>query len=124
MRISSAVRVIVVWLDEVVGQHTDYIEFRDTCTTTSVVGVARDNSASKGDLVYFNLTVSSLSVTLRRLLLIGVNLAGFPPHRRILLLGPTGVDKATAAGRLSTHLTSNFGHSIRYIDFENGFLKG
>jgi hypothetical protein len=47
----------------------------------------------------------------------------FPPHRRVLLLGPTGVDKARAVERLTVHLRSTLGHQLRFIDFENDFLK-
>jgi len=46
----------------------------------------------------------------------------FPRHKRILLLGPTGVDKATAAARLSKHLETR-GHGFRFVDFENAHLK-
>ncbi|MHC2279868.1 DNA polymerase III delta prime subunit [Bradyrhizobium diazoefficiens] len=49
-------------------------------------------------------------------------MADFPRHKRVLLLGPTGVDKGTAALRLSKHL-EGFGHSFRFVDFENEFLK-
>jgi hypothetical protein len=49
-------------------------------------------------------------------------LAKFPRHKRILLLGPTGVDKATAAKRLSAYL-ENQGHSFAFADFENDYLK-
>jgi hypothetical protein len=48
--------------------------------------------------------------------------AGFPRHKRILLLGPTGVDKAAAAARLSSHLEKR-GHGFRFVDFENAHLK-
>lgn len=44
-------------------------------------------------------------------------------HKRVLLLGPTGVDKSTAIARLNTRLSSTLGHQFRYIDFENDFLK-
>jgi hypothetical protein len=54
---------------------------------------------------------------------VGHTLAEFPPHHRILLLGPTGVDKQTAALRLRDHIASRLGHRIIFIDFENAFLK-
>lgn len=44
-------------------------------------------------------------------------------HERILLLGPTGVEKAATAGRLSAFLKESHGHEIRYIDFERDFLE-
>jgi len=50
-------------------------------------------------------------------------LAEFPPHRRILLLGPTGVNKAVAANRLREHIASTLGHRLTFVDFENAFLK-
>lgn len=44
-------------------------------------------------------------------------------HKRVLLLGPTGVDKGTAVARLNSRLQATPGHQFRYIDFENDFLK-
>lgn len=44
-------------------------------------------------------------------------------HRRVLLLGPTGVDKGAAIARLNERLAATLGHRFRYIDFENAFLK-
>lgn len=44
-------------------------------------------------------------------------------HKRILLLGPTGVDKAAAMARLRIYALEKFGQKIRFIDFENEFLK-
>lgn len=44
-------------------------------------------------------------------------------HKRVLLLGPTGVDKATAVARLNARLEATLGHKFRYVDFENEFLK-
>ncbi|MEA2821622.1 MAG: hypothetical protein QOJ86_3626 [Bradyrhizobium sp.] len=44
-------------------------------------------------------------------------------HKRILLLGPTGVDKAEAAKRVCARLKAKLGHEIKYIDFENEYLK-
>jgi hypothetical protein len=49
-------------------------------------------------------------------------LADFPRHKRILLLGPTGVDKAVAVARLTSHLAT-LGHGLRFVDFENDYLK-
>jgi hypothetical protein len=49
-------------------------------------------------------------------------MADFPRHKRILLLGPTGVDKKTASERLLRHL-ERLGHGFRFVDFENEFLK-
>src|SRR4051794_17677268 len=49
-------------------------------------------------------------------------MAEFPRHKRVLLLGPTGVDKKIASQRLLSHLKS-IGHSFRFVDFENEFLK-
>lgn len=46
----------------------------------------------------------------------------FPIHKRILLLGPTGVDKATAATRLARYL-DGMGHGFLFVDFENEYLK-
>ncbi|MGB7036297.1 MAG: hypothetical protein WBD71_12305 [Xanthobacteraceae bacterium] len=46
----------------------------------------------------------------------------FPRHKRVLFLGPTGVDKAAAAARLSAHLEQR-GHGFRFVDFENAHLK-
>lgn len=46
----------------------------------------------------------------------------FPRHKRVLFLGPTGVDKKAAALRLSKHL-EQLGHGFRFVDFENEFLK-
>jgi hypothetical protein len=51
-----------------------------------------------------------------------LRVADFPRHKRILLLGPTGVDKAAAAARLSLHLERR-GHGFRFVDFENAHLK-
>ncbi len=44
-------------------------------------------------------------------------------HKRILLLGPTGVDKSGAAARLAARVKATLGHTLTYIDFENAFLK-
>jgi len=44
-------------------------------------------------------------------------------HKRILFLGPTGVDKAKVAARLSSELSTGFSHEVRFVDFENEFLK-
>lgn len=44
-------------------------------------------------------------------------------QRRVLLLGPTGVDKAGAAAHLIEHAKNGLAHVIRYVDFENEFLK-
>jgi hypothetical protein len=44
-------------------------------------------------------------------------------HKRVLLIGPTGVDKRTAVERLSRRLEATLGHRFNYIDFENDFLK-
>jgi hypothetical protein len=41
----------------------------------------------------------------------------------MLLLGPTGVDKATAAENLRLFIENSHGQTFRYIDFENDFLK-
>jgi hypothetical protein len=49
-------------------------------------------------------------------------LSSFPRHKRILLLGPTGVDKAAAAGRLASRLEHR-GHGFKFVDFENDYLK-
>jgi len=49
-------------------------------------------------------------------------LSNFPRHKRILLLGPTGVDKRTAASRLGSCLEKR-GHGFRFVDFENDYLK-
>jgi hypothetical protein len=49
-------------------------------------------------------------------------LNGFPRHKRVLLLGPTGADKAQAMSRLNEHLKPQ-GHSFNFVDFENEFLK-
>jgi hypothetical protein len=51
-----------------------------------------------------------------------IALSGFPRHKRILLLGPTGVDKAQAVARLNQHLQKQ-GHEFKFVDFENSFLK-
>lgn len=45
------------------------------------------------------------------------------PHQRILLLGPTGVDKAVAGKRLAAHIHATLGHKVRFVDFENDYLK-
>ena len=45
------------------------------------------------------------------------------PHRRILLLGPTGVNKRLAIDRLRAHVRQILGHSIIFVDFENDYLK-
>ena len=50
-------------------------------------------------------------------------MAGADLHKRVLLLGPTGVDKREAVTRLSGRLKSVLGHNLKYIDFENEFLK-
>jgi hypothetical protein len=50
-------------------------------------------------------------------------MAGAGLHKRVLLLGPTGVDKATAIDRLTARLEATLGHRFKYIDFENDFLK-
>jgi hypothetical protein len=44
-------------------------------------------------------------------------------HKRVLLLGPTGVDKGAAVARLTARLSAVLGHHFKYIDFENDFLK-
>src|SRR5262249_3785894 len=44
-------------------------------------------------------------------------------HKRVLLLGPTGVDKGAAVARLNARLKGVLGHQFRYVDFENDFLK-
>lgn len=44
-------------------------------------------------------------------------------HQKVLLLGPTGVDKAGVAQRLTQHLASEYGHSFKFIDFEKDYLK-
>jgi|SRR5579862_2664905 len=44
-------------------------------------------------------------------------------HKRVLLLGPTGVDKGAAIARLNARLKGALGHQFRYVDFENEFLK-
>ncbi|WP_145984422.1 hypothetical protein [Bradyrhizobium nitroreducens] len=44
-------------------------------------------------------------------------------HKRVLLLGPTGVDKVTAMKRLRTRMDGSLGHDFVYVDFENDFLK-
>ena len=45
------------------------------------------------------------------------------PHRRILFLGPTGIDKAAVAARASEYISELFNHQIRFVDFEKEFLK-
>jgi hypothetical protein len=50
-------------------------------------------------------------------------MVGHGPHRRILLLGPTGVDKRRAFDRVSARVSSMLGHHFKYIDFENECLK-
>jgi hypothetical protein len=44
-------------------------------------------------------------------------------HKRVLLLGPTGVDKHAAIARLNARLKDTLGHQFKYIDFENDYLK-
>ena len=44
-------------------------------------------------------------------------------HERVLLLGPTGVDKRLAVDRLSAHLREKHGLSLTYIDFEKDYLN-
>jgi len=44
-------------------------------------------------------------------------------HKRVLLLGPTGVDKGAAVQHLGEYIQERHGHTIRYIDFEKDFLK-
>lgn len=50
-------------------------------------------------------------------------MAGNELHKRILLLGPTGVDKAAAVDRVATRLAEVLGHSLKFVDFEKAFLK-
>jgi hypothetical protein len=50
-------------------------------------------------------------------------MAGGGLHKRILLLGPTGVDKAAAVNRLCARLEATLGHRFKFVDFENDFLK-
>jgi hypothetical protein len=50
-------------------------------------------------------------------------MAGHDLHKRILLLGPTGVDKATAIKRVAARLGQVLGHNLKFVDFENAFLK-
>jgi hypothetical protein len=45
------------------------------------------------------------------------------PHKRVLLLGPTGVDKSAAITRVNERLGTTLGHQFKYIDFENQYLK-
>jgi hypothetical protein len=52
----------------------------------------------------------------------GKGVAVYPVHKRVLLLGPTGVDKRSAVDRLCKRLEL-VGHSARFVDFENDFLK-
>jgi hypothetical protein len=44
-------------------------------------------------------------------------------HKRVLLLGPTGVDKRAAVARLNARLKGTLGHQFKFIDYENDFLK-
>jgi hypothetical protein len=44
-------------------------------------------------------------------------------HKRVLLLGPTGVDKGAAIARLNARLKGTLGHQFKYVDYENDFLK-
>ena len=44
-------------------------------------------------------------------------------HKRVLLLGPTGVNKEIAVDRLRKYVREKFNHDIRYVDFEREFLK-
>jgi hypothetical protein len=44
-------------------------------------------------------------------------------HKRVLLLGPTGVDKAAAMKRVCARMQNKLGHQFRFVDFENDFLK-
>jgi hypothetical protein len=44
-------------------------------------------------------------------------------HKRVLLLGPTGVDKAAAMQRVLARMDATLGHKFRFVDFENEFLK-
>ena len=44
-------------------------------------------------------------------------------HKRIVFLGPTGVDKTVAAKRIEEYMTSEHGQDMRYVDFENEYLK-
>jgi hypothetical protein len=44
-------------------------------------------------------------------------------HKRVLLLGPTGVDKATAVRRVCARLKTELGHEFNFVDFENEHLK-
>jgi hypothetical protein len=50
-------------------------------------------------------------------------MAGSGLHKRVLLLGPTGVDKHDAVARMGARLKAILGHNFKYIDFENDFLK-
>jgi hypothetical protein len=43
-------------------------------------------------------------------------------HKRVLLLGPTGVDKASAISHLNQHPKKQ-AHGFDFVDFENNFLK-
>ncbi len=60
---------------------------------------------------------------LQATLLFWAEIAGEKLHKRILLLGPTGVDKAEAANRLAARMKASLGHELRYVDFENEYLK-
>jgi hypothetical protein len=53
----------------------------------------------------------------------GLEIADAKLHKRVLLLGPTGVDKRQAVERLSTRVKASLGHQFKYLDFENDFLK-
>jgi MoxR-like ATPase len=44
-------------------------------------------------------------------------------HKRVLLIGPTGVDKAAAVRRIAERLKQTLGHQPKYVDFENDYLK-
>jgi hypothetical protein len=48
---------------------------------------------------------------------------GAGTHKRVLLIGPTGVDKAAAMLRIGDRLKQTLGHQPKYVDFENDFLK-
>ena len=46
----------------------------------------------------------------------------FTPHNRVLILGPTGIDKKDACKAVAEYANTHFGHNIRFYDFEKDFI--
>ena len=44
-------------------------------------------------------------------------------HSRVLILGPTGIDKKEVCRRVAEYADTHFRHSVQYYDFEKEFIS-